>query len=192
MSSRLAALLLLALAACNKAPSEPEGGASSSSEAAPAVAPLAWDAPGTWAKMDVPRSGAAKASYRVETADGDEAEATVSFFGTGSKGDPAANFKEWFDQFDGNVGQTAARETFQAHGLSVETVEVTGTYKVDLTPNPRGKKRSVVQMVKKNHRLYGAVVRTPDRGNWFFKLAGPDETVLAARSAFRAMLESAR
>ena len=69
---------------------------------------------------------------------------------------------------------------------------MTGTYKVDLTPNPRGKKRSVVQMVKKNHRLYGAVVRTPDRGNWFFKLAGPDETVLAARSAFRAMLESAR
>jgi hypothetical protein len=36
------------------------------------------------------------------------------------------------------------------------------------------------------------VVRTKDRGNWFFKLVGPDETVQAARSAFRRMVESAR
>jgi hypothetical protein len=129
------------------------------------------------------------------TPTGEEAaqgEASVLFFGTGAKGDPALNFKEWFDQFDGNVGATAARETFQAHGLTVETVEVTGTYKIGLTPTPKGRKAAGVQMVKKNWRLLGAVVRTPDRGNWFFKLTGPDETVQASRSSFRAMLESAR
>ncbi len=69
---------------------------------------------------------------------------------------------------------------------------MSGTYAIPLTPTPPGRKTSPVQMVKKKWRLYGAVVRTPDRGNWFFKLVGPDETVQAARSAFRAMLETAR
>ena len=124
--------------------------------------------------------------------DGEEAEATVSFHGTGAKGDPASNFKEWFGQFDGDVGATAAREKLRARTLDVETVEVTGTYKIALTRAPRGRKAPGVQMVKKQWRLYGAVVKTPDRGNWFFKLTGPDDTVQAARSAFRAMVESAR
>jgi hypothetical protein len=191
--SRLAAAALLALPACNKAPAEPEAHPSSSSDSAPAVAPLIWDAPPAWAKLEV-SGGPKKAAYQVAMAgdDKEEAEAQVLFFGTGAKGDPAANFKEWFDQFDGNVGAGASREAFAAHQLQVETVEVSGTYKIPLTRPPRGRKAAPVQMVKNKWRLYGAVVRTPDRGNWFFKLVGPDETVQAAKSAFRAMVESAR
>jgi hypothetical protein len=49
-----------------------------------------------------------------------------------------------------------------------------------------------MQMVKENWRLLGAVVKTPDRGNWFFKLVGPNETVQAARATFRTLIESAR
>jgi hypothetical protein len=191
--------LLLAATACNKAPAELDGTPASSSVAVAAVAPLQWDAPGAWAKLDLPsRPGGKKAVYRAAKAadDTDEGECFVAFYGTGAKGDPAAVFKEWFDQFDGNVGATAARESFAVAAgggaLQVETVEASGTFKIALTPTPRGKKAAPVQMVKAKWRLYGAVVKTPDRGNWFFKLVGPEDTVQAARSAFRAMLQSAR
>jgi hypothetical protein len=188
----LAAASFLALAACNRAPAEPDGQTASSTPS-PAVSPLLWDAPSTWSHADVPGGSPRKAAYRVPPAGNDtaEGEAEVQFFGTGAAGDPAAVFKEWFDQFDGNAGASAARERFKAGELEVETVEVAGTYKVALARAPRARK-AAVQMVKKGYRLYGAVVRTKDRGNWFFKLVGPDETVQAARSAFRGMVESAR
>jgi hypothetical protein len=184
----------LTLAACNRAPAEPERAVSSSTPAA-AVAPLLWDTPFAWAKLDIPAGSAGKkAAYRVTPAgnDKEDAEVNVFFFGTGAKGDPGPNFKEWFDQFDGDVGATATREAFEVHGLKVETVEVTGTYKIGLTPTPRGKRASPVQMVKNKWRLYGAVVKTPDRGNWFFKMTGPDESVQAGKSQLHALLESAR
>jgi hypothetical protein len=189
----LTAAALVTLAACNKAPAEPEAPSKASAEA-PAVAPLTWDAPAAWAKLDGPRNGPQKAGYRVEKAgnDKEEAEVSVFFYGTGAQGDPEPNFKEWFGQFDGDVGATAKRDKFQAHGLEVETVEAQGTYKIVLTPPRRGMKKAPVQMVKNGFRLYGAVVKTKDRGNWFFKLVGPDDTVQAARSAMRGMLESAR
>jgi len=185
----------LALSACNKAPAEPDRPASSSAEPpAPAVAPLLWDAPGSWTKLQPPPSGPKKASYRVDKVgnDKEEAEMTVYFFGTGSKGDPAANFKEWADQFDGAAGAGARREQIEVRGFKVETIEIKGTFKISLTPPARGHRRSPVQMVKNDWRLYGAVVRTTDRGNWFFKLVGPDETVQSAKSAFRGMLETMR
>ena len=192
------AITLGALAsACNRAVSEPDGPAAPPPEA-PAVLPLVWDAPGSWTTVNAPsaaRSGAKKASYTVPKAGNDKenGEALVTFNGTGDRGDPAKTYKEWFDQFDGNAAALATRETFvNARGLDVETVEVAGTYKVPLAPPVGPQKRSPVQMVKNDFRLYGAVVKTKDRGNWFFKLTGPNETVQAARSALRALLESSR
>jgi hypothetical protein len=192
------AIALAALApACNHAASEPDG-PSTTPSATPSLPPVAWDTPGSWTTMNspnAPRSGAKKASYNVPKAgnDKEEGEVLVTFNGTGDKGDPARTYKEWFDQFDGNLGATAKREEFvNGHGLKVETVEVAGTYKVALAPPVGPQKKAAVQMVKNNFRLVGAVVKTPDRGNWFFKLTGPDETVQSARSALRALLESAR
>ncbi|MCC6557767.1 MAG: hypothetical protein IT372_32875 [Polyangiaceae bacterium] len=189
----LAAALAAALPACSRAPAEPDPPPPAASSA-PAVAPLLWDAPGAWTSLDVPRTGPKKAAYKVPRAanDKEDAEVTVLFHGTGSQGDVEKNFKEWFAQFDGDAAAGARRDSFEAHGLRVQMVEVEGTYKVGLTPTTGARKRSPVEMVKRNHRLVGAAVTTPDRGNWFFKLTGPDETVQAARSALRALLESAR
>lgn len=192
----LAAFLSLGLlGACNRVPAEPERTASTSTAApTPAVAPLVWDVPGAWTTIPAPPSGPKKATYKIPKAgnDKEDAELVVMFFGTGSKGDPEKNIKDWFDQFDGNVGATAAREQFDARGGKVETVEVKGTYKVSLGPPVGPQKKAAVAMVKNDFRLYGAVVKTPDRGNWFFRLVGPDETVQSAKSAMRSMLESAR
>ena len=64
-----------------------------------------------------------------------------------------------------------------------------GSYKLNMGARRPGQTKSPVQMVKKDFRMIGAVVRTPDRGNWFFRLVGPDETVLAAKEPFFQMLE---
>lgn len=184
---------LLATPSCSKTPAEPDPPPPTVTSA-PAVKPLSWTVPGAWTTLDAPRSGPTKAIYRTTKAgdDKEEAQVEVHFHGTGAAGDPEKRFKEWFDQFDGDVGKDAVRERFKAGTLDVETVEVSGTYKIALGPPVGPKKQAPMQMVKQNFRLLGAVVKTPDRGNWFFKLAGPDDTVKAARDAFRGMLESAQ
>lgn len=187
-------ILAVALAGCAKAPAEPDRSSASAPPPAPAVPPLQWDAPGSWTKVPTPPGGAKKASYKIDKVgnDKEEAEMDVFFFGTGSKGDPDPNFKEWLGQFDGDGVKNAKRESLDIKGFKVDTVELSGTYKIALTPPAPGRRQPPVQMVKNSYRLYGAVVKTAGRGNWFFKIVGPDETVQAARSAFRAMLETIR
>jgi hypothetical protein len=187
------ATILASLSACSRTPAEPEP-APAAGTSAPAVTPLQWDVPGSWTVLDAPRGSRKKAVYKVPKAanDKEDVEVHVLFYGTGSQGDADKIFKEWFAQFDGDVGPTAHRERFEVRGMPVDLVEVNGTYKIALTPNKTPGGKPPVQMVKQGYRLLGAVVRTPDRGNWFFKMTGPDETVQAARSALRALLESAR
>jgi hypothetical protein len=187
--------LPVALAACSKQPAEIAPEAKASSEAVPAIAPLLWDAPSLFTRVDPPKNGPRKAAYKVDKAGADKEETTVDvlFFGTGAKGDVEANFKEWFAQFDGDLGATATREKLRVGELEVEVVDTKpSTFKVPLTPPVGPKKQPPVQMVKSGFRLHGAAVRTKDRGTWFFRMIGPDETVQAARPAFRKMLESVR
>lgn len=179
--------------ACSRAPAEPDPSPPVATSA-PAVTPLAWEAPPAWTVVDTPRGGSQKAAYRVPKAGGDkeDAEAAVFFFGTGAKGDPEPTLKEWLGLFDGDAASGAKRETLDVRGTKIDWVETQpGTFKVPIGPKVPGKKMPVA-MVKEKWRLVVAVVKTPDRGNWFFRLAGPDDTVQAARSAFRAMVESAK
>lgn len=181
-------------AGCSRAPAEPEPGGTETQGPPPTIAPLQWTVPGSWTNMDVPRSGPQKASYRIPQAGNDKEEATLEVFfqGTGAGGNPDKQFQSWFGQFDGDVGKAATRDKFSAGTLEVETVEVSGTYKIPLGPAVGPKKKAPMQMVKENFRLLGAVVKTPDRGNWFFKMAGPSDTVQAARGAWKTVLESAK
>jgi hypothetical protein len=184
---------LLAMS-CSKAPAEPDPPASANAPSTPTVPPLQWSVPSSWTSLDTPKSGPQKASYRVPQVGNDKEEAQVEifFFGTGAAGAPDKQFSAWFAQFDGNVGPSAKRDKFSAGSLEVEIVEVSGTYKIPLGPAMGKQKRAPMQMVKENFRLLGAVVKTPDRGNWFFKMAGPNDTVEAAKGAWRTMLESAK
>lgn len=195
-SSKPLGILVVAMFAlsCSRAPAEPDPPASTPAPTAPAVAPLQWTVPSSWTALDAPRSGPQKAAYRIPQVGNDKEEATleVFFYGTGAEGSPEKQFTAWFGQFDGNVGTTAKREKFTVGSFEVETVEVAGTYKIPLGPAVGARKKSPMQMVKENFHLLGAVVKTPDRGNWFFKVAGPNDTVEAMRGAWRTVLESSK
>jgi hypothetical protein len=190
-------LLLCALAAsapaCKDKPQELSTPVSSA-PTAPAVAPLVYEVPGTWTKMGESQVGSARAGYKIPKAgaDAEDGDLLIMFFGTGSQGDAEKNFKEWLDQFDGGSLEKAEKTSFDSPAGKVETIEFNGTYKVPLGPAMGPKKKSPMQMVKEKWRLYGAVVHTKDRGNWFFKLTGPDDTVQASKSALRATLQAAK
>lgn len=187
----LGAVWMMGLGACRKTPAEPEGNEKSSGE--PIIKPLQWQAPGTWTVvLEGTRSGVQKGAYKVPTvgADKEEPQLQILFYGTGSEGDSEKRLSEFLGDFDGNAAQNAKRESFGVKEFKIEMVEAAGTFKIGMGPKVGPKKKSPMQMVKENFRLIVAVVKTPDRGNWFFKLVGPDESVQAARAAFRTLLES--
>lgn len=185
--------LALGLTACKDKPQELSTPISTAAST-PAVPPLTYEVPGTWTKLGETQTGSKRAGYKVPKAgaDTEDAELTVFFFGTGSLGDPERVYQEWFDQFDGDAAKTAVKKTLDAPAGKIEVFDVMGTYKVPLGPAIGPKKKSPMQMVKEKWRLHAAVVKTKDRGNWFFKLVGPDETVQASRDALEAALLAAK
>jgi hypothetical protein len=189
----LVSALAAAVPACRDKPQEIETPALTAAQA-PAVAPLIYELPGTWTKLGETQVGSKRAGYKVPKAgaDTEDAELTVFFFGTGSQGDQEKNFKEWFEAFDADAAPTAAKKSFDSPAGKVDAMEAMGTYKVPLGPALGPKKKSPMQMVKDKWRLYAAVVHTKDRGNWFFKLVGPDETVQTSKSALEAALQAAK
>lgn len=193
-----------ALSGCSRT-DEPDGSARERRESV--VAPLVYEVPATWTKVDkqdvviedTKKRKAVSASpvrgiYKLPKVgeDKEEAELQVMFPGLGKPGEPEPIVKEWLDSFDGKAGDTAVREKLEVGGIQIELIEVAGTWKVPLAPGVGPQKRAPVSMVKKGFRLLGAVVKVPQRGNWFFRLVGPDETVLAGKSGFRAMLEGVK
>jgi hypothetical protein len=164
---------------------------SASSQADIRVASLKFTAPPSWRKTEESDDKPRRAGYAVPKVgdDKEDGEALVLFFGTGSAGDRDKQWDPWFEQFDGDAKKDAKRETFETNGMQIETFEFLGTYKLNMGPHRPRMNKSPVQMVKEHYRMIGAVVHTKDRGNWFFRLVGPDATVLAAKSDFRSMLE---
>jgi hypothetical protein len=179
-----------ALSGCGSKADEPAG--ASALPADPHVAPLVYTAPASWQKTGESDEHEKRAVYVVPKMgdDKEDGEALVLFFGTGSAGDRDKQWDPWFQQFDGDAKKDATRTTFETHGITVETFEFAGNYKLNLGPHRPGQVRSPVQMVKNNYRMIGAVARTKDRGNWFFRLVGADATVTAAKPDFLAMLQS--
>jgi hypothetical protein len=179
-----------AFSGCSNKADEPGKGVVGDST--PHVKPLKYNVPQAWTKTESSDDGERRAAYSVPKAgdDKEDGEVLVLFFGTGSGGDRDKQWDIWFGQFDGDPKSIATRGSFDANGAEVETFETTGRYKLNIGPQRPGMKRSPVQMVKDNFRMIGAVVHTKDRGNWFFRLVGPDATVKAAKSDFLGLLQS--
>jgi hypothetical protein len=147
---------------------------------------LSWTTPGRW--KDNPGGGSSMraATYNIPAAAGDSEGAECAVF-KNIGGGVAANIKRWIDQFeqsDGSSSEAKAKQKKETiHGLSVTTVDLTGTFKGGgmMMGQPTAK--------KSGYRLLGAIVESPE-GDIFFKLTGPEKTVAASQAEFRSLLNS--
>ncbi|HVZ20188.1 MAG TPA: hypothetical protein VG871_03960 [Vicinamibacterales bacterium] len=152
--------------------------------AAESAAGVVWTAPAGWTAQ-APRPMRA-ATYSLASASGDTAaaECGVYFFGAGQGGTVDANIARWKDQFTGRNGAPAPAKvaTRTIHGLTVTTIDASGTYSG--LGGPVGPTSSV-----SGYRLLGAIVAAPG-GNIFVKCTGPAKTMAANGPKFEQLLAS--
>ncbi len=155
--------------------------ASPSPASAPNAGPedVSWEAPKAWQSM--PNANTMrKATYKIAKASGDaeDAELTVSSAGGGVD----ANIKRWAGQFGNADAKTEPRTV---NGLKVTLVEIKGTFASG------GGMMGGPTTPKDKFMLLGAVVDGGERQH-FFKMTGPEKTVMAAKKDFDALVASIR
>lgn len=151
------------------------------------AAGIKWTMPAGW-KSEGSRPMRA-AAYRVPASAGDkeDGECGAFFFGPGQGGSVTSNLNRWVGQFvqpDGKPSEQAAQvQKRTINGLTVTTVEVSGTY------TGAGGPMSATKSSNPGYRLLGAIVEAP-QGLVFFKFTGPAKTVAANQAAFQSLLKS--
>ena len=148
---------------------------------------LKFTVPAGW--VEEPRSSAMRiAQYKLPKAPGDAADASlvIYYFGPGQGGTTAANIERWLGQMkqaDGSAVKDGKEEHFDANGLKVTTVDVSGTYVAETAPGSGTFENSPA------YRLRAAVIETQN-GSYFVKLVGPEKTVTQWNDSFLVFLKS--
>ncbi|MEE9217726.1 MAG: hypothetical protein V3U98_01525 [Acidobacteriota bacterium] len=151
------------------------------------AAGVSWSASPSWELA--PERPMRVATYRIPAVSADEqdAECAVFFFGGSQGGSVEANIQRWQGQFANEEGSPAFGESHRAtreiHGLAVTTIDIYGTYLFSPTP------MSPQKIPKPGYRMLGAIIEAPG-GNVFFKLTGPEATVAASAPGFESLLQS--
>ena len=153
------------------APTAPNGSAMGAlpESAVAAGNALTWSAPASW-QAKAPGS-VRKGSYAIVGNGGATGDLGITAF-PGDTGGLHANINRWRGQIGlqpaGPAEIEGNLERFQANGLSIDFVDLTG---------PQGV------------RLLGAIVPFNNE-TWFFKLTGPEALIARERAAFRAFLDT--
>ena len=140
-------------------------------------------APAGWVKKEPKFRGIALYEFGVPKTEGDaeDGRATVGVAG----GDLAANQQRWLGQFtqaDGSAtADRAKRREKDVAGSKVHILDVSGTYSVP--PFAGGGKFP-------NYRMLAAIVVTPQHGNWYVRVYGPEKTIAAQAAEFEKMIDS--
>ncbi len=161
-------------------PPIPGAGAELRYEASPDWKPVPPDRPTRKAQFVLPRA----------EGDAEDGELVVFYFGPGEGGGVQDNLMRWrgmFTQPDGSPlpEDHGTSETFEAGGLRVTLLDVSGRY----APAPMPGMGATPP--RDNFRMLAAVVETPG-GPWFFRATGPAATMSRHREAFRSMLASVK
>jgi hypothetical protein len=160
---------------------------SATSGATASAAGITWTVPSSW------KVGGARqmrlASYVIGPS-GKEADCAVFYFGQGQGGAVDANIERWIGQFgqpDGSDSHKAAKIGHHTiAGFKVTTVDLSGIYLATMGGPMSGKPEPLP-----GYHLMGAIVEAPE-GPVFFKLTGPEETVIQALDDFQQMVESVK
>jgi hypothetical protein len=129
-----------------------------------------------------------KETYRIPRAAGDAEDGELSVSHAG--GSLEQNLKRWAAQFDRRL-EDVKRRTHRGPGVEVTVVEIHGAYTGMTMPG------AAAPGTKAGYVLLGAVVEmTPRPADpsvsplTFFKLVGPEKTVMAAQHDFDRMVET--
>ncbi len=171
-------LVLCLIAGCSKNSGKGEGLGAAEGKAAG----VTWKIPARWTVAGEKAMRVATYLAAPRAGQGESAECAVSYFGAGQGGMVDANVDRWVGQFQDPV--PPAKSEREVNGLKVTTVQISGTYL-----GMGGMMMGGAAAPKENYRLLGAIVEAP-QGLIFFKLTGPNQTVVDAEKEFDAMLAS--
>lgn len=195
--TKAAMLLVAALAgtACEKTPEPapsapaltPPASTPGPAAARPPATPsgpsdVAYDAPAGWQKVDHP-SPMRKATYKISRAEGDSEDAEMSV--TQAGGNVSMNVDRWVGQFQDRGPGSDKRTEKKVGDLEVTIVEVRGTFTGMAMPG------AAPVPPKPSYALLGAIVKTTPNST-FFKLTGPEKTVMAAKADFDKLVDGLR
>jgi hypothetical protein len=151
------------------------------------AAGITWVVPAGW-KIG-PERQMRVATYMVGSG-ASEADCAVFFFGPGQGGDVQANIDRWIGQFvqaDGSPSKDAAKiAEHTINNMKVTTIDLAGNYTASMGGPMSGQKED-----RPGYRMLGAIVEAP-QGPVFFKLTGPEATVVNALDDFMHLVESAK
>jgi hypothetical protein len=148
---------------------------------------LRWDAPAGWIE-ETPSNAMRAAQYRIPAGAGDteDGECVVFYFGPGQGGDAASNAARWVGMFTKDDGGPAEHRVTEENvgGRKVTRVEASGNYHPMSFGGPASPPRP-------GYMMLGAIVPGGD-ANWFFRCAGPRQTIAAGRGGFNHLVRSIR
>jgi hypothetical protein len=140
-------------------------------------------APPDWKRI-APRVRIIEHEFAVPAAEGDNADGRLTVMAAG--GSIQDNIDRWYGQFTqpggGSTRDKAKVKNVIVAGHKVHLVDVSGTYK-----DQRGPVAPAVE--RPDYRMLGAIIETPDAGNYFIKFYGPERTVAKNEKAFVEMIE---
>jgi hypothetical protein len=138
--------------------------------------------------VETPSSSMRVAQYRLP-GDAGAAELVVYYFGAEHGGSLQANLERWAGQFEQpDGGDSLARAVLAERrvlGMPVHEVSLSGTYVAETSPGSGERVR------EPGWRLRAAILES-DHGPYYAKLVGPEATVSAHESAFRAFISEVR
>ena len=144
--------------------------------------------PQGWSSV-TPSSNMRKAEYLVpgEEAKAGDASLAVFYFGPNQGGSVEANIERWIGQFSQSDGSStrdrARRWKKQVDGMSVDLVDISGTYSGGMGPMGQS------QAPSDGYRMLGAISKAPV-GLFFFKLTGPAATLALWAESFEQFIDS--
>ena len=148
------------------------------------VGTIAFKLPAKW-EAQQPKSSMRRAQLSAPGSAG-PAELVVYFFGPQGAGTEKANVDRWIGQFttpDGSAVTDAKQTSSKVSGFEVTKVEVAGTYGGGMGAPGQP------QASKSDQRLLAAIVSTGG-GPYYFKLIGPNASVMENAAAFDQLVAS--
>ena len=150
------------------------------------AAGVRWSVPSRW--QEQPSRTMLVATYLIpkSVAEEEPGECAVFFFGQGQGGSVELNLQRWQNQFEAESGgsPTPAQRKTSNNSKTVTTESLAGTYLATM-----GHKFQSGTVKKPNYKMLGAIAEAP-RGNVFFKLTGPEKTIMGAETEFHELLNS--